>query len=458
MFKRTLKIVGWLLGSVFGLAIVAYGALFAANLKDQPPAPEIAVLKSHLDLTSPVESEQNSYLFMLGFAAPDDTDPISLGKKQYEWMKSAGPEYKSQDPVGVKRDYRALRSKPVEELGQACANAAKAAVDCFALLEDQNSALEQWLSDELWLLERYQSLLTLGDFQEVVPFDFLAPLPSYSVVFDGQSLHLLNAWLAARRGDAAEVNAALQADLMYWRLVLKRSNALITKMIAVSAIVRHFKFGNEVLRNLPQQAALDGIPSEWGREFSDEERSMKRSLAGEWMFFENLISMYSNPDHWQLVTESTDWDRFGWSLFEPFWQRQDVSNRYATYMLDLGNILDVPYTEADSMVQKAEDLGSNVFRRFSRLYNFTGDLVMGHEQSNFSSFALRVWDLEGVRRVALVVAQVRAEGATKREAPFQVFNSELVNPYDEEPFTWQDDMVVFFGRAPNDRSTHEFAY
>ena len=82
--RRFAKTIGWLLGGVFALALIAYGVLFAANLEDRPPIAEIAVLESLHAGSSPVASDGNSYLYMLGFAGPPDTDPMSLGIERYQ--------------------------------------------------------------------------------------------------------------------------------------------------------------------------------------------------------------------------------------------------------------------------------------------------------------------------------------------------------------------------------------
>lgn len=85
---------------------------------------------------------------------------------------------------------------------------------------------------------------------------------------DGQRLHIADAWQSASESDAEAVRSALERNLVYWRMVLKNSDALITKMIATAAVIRHFKLGNLVLRKLPQEVAADGIPDSWRRQIS----------------------------------------------------------------------------------------------------------------------------------------------------------------------------------------------
>ena len=153
-------------------------------------------------------------------------------------------------------------------------------------LED-NATNERWLSEERLLAERYIELTSMTQFREAMPFQLLAPIPPYSMVFDGQTLTIISAWRSASMGDADAVRTALERDLVFWRMVLENSDTLITKMIATAAIVQHFKLGNLVLRRLPDAKRAAGIPASWRNEVTPSERSMRRCLAGEWQFVLN---------------------------------------------------------------------------------------------------------------------------------------------------------------------------
>lgn len=294
------------------LALIAYAVLFVANLEDRPPIAEIAVLRSLQEDASPVPSEHNSYMLMLGFAGPPNSDPMSLGIERYEWMQRARPEFdRAGDPLSEDYDFRGQRGDAVSELAEACS---KSEVECSRLLQSSKETVKRWLADERWLLDRYHSLISMTEFAEATPFELLAPLPSFNVLLEGQRLLMADAWTSASNANATAVRAALDRDLTYWRLVLKNSDVLITKMIATAAIIRHFKLGNIVLRRLPQEIAADGIPVTWRDEISDEERSMKRSLAGEWAFFnettERMAVESENPfGTWIGLTDYSTWDR-----------------------------------------------------------------------------------------------------------------------------------------------------
>lgn len=191
---------------------------------------------------------------------------------------------------------------------------------------------------------------------------------------------------------------------------------------------------------------------------------MKRCLAGEWLYFdESTKDMAANSDDRVVLLGLNDtetWDRLAWLVLKPFWQPQDLSNRYARLMLDLGNTFSVPYDDIPYAVGLADDLQAAAFRPFSGPYNLLGDLLMSADIGRFSGYAVRVSDLEGIRRAALFVAELRAQETGEGEIVPRIIASDIVDPYTREPFTWQDESgtIVFNGLQPNARSHHEFIY
>lgn len=463
MLRRFVKITSWFLGSLLALAVVAYAVLFVANLEDRPPIPEIAILNSLQEDSSPVARDDNSYLFMLGFTGPPDVDPLRLGFERQQWMKIAAPEFdNTDDPLGDGYSFQSQRSDAVSELATTCKTSE---AECLRLLESNADLVDQWLAEEQWLLARYRSLIDMTAFDEATPFEILAPLPPYGAIGEGQRLHIAVAWRSAAESDAAAVSAALEQDLAYWRMVLEHSDILITKMVATAAIIRHFKLGNIVLRQLPENAMSTGIPPSWRREISNAERSVRRSLAGEWMFFEESTRRIEADTTTPFgvgteVADTTLSARIAWVLLAPFWQPQDVSNRHAKLLFDLITIFDVPYEEIPDAVDIADERQASTNGPFSRLYNFTGDLVMSANYWTFSDYAVRVSDLEGIRRAALLAAELRATGVEREGVAQRIIVSDIVDPYTNEPFTWNDDSktVVFDGLEPHERSRHEFIY
>ncbi|MDJ0711231.1 MAG: hypothetical protein QNJ14_12605 [Woeseiaceae bacterium] len=463
MLRRAAKVIARGIGAVVVLAMLMYAVLFVANLEDRPPSPDIALLKSFQELSSPVDRDGNAYLFLLGISAAPDTDPIVAGLERYQWMQIARPQFSTDDdPLADDYNFRGKRSQSVKELSTACG---ESEAKCAEALESDVETVRHWVSSEQWLLDRYRSLIRLTDYREAVPFELLAPMPSYGVASEAQRLLMMQSWLAASDGDVAAVIESLNQDLTFWRMVLAKSDALISKMVATAATIRHFKLGNLVLRRLSNTAAQDLLPASWLIPLTNEERSMARSLAGEWSYFDESIRAVTagedNPfDDWAGVFDATTWDRLVWFVLKPFWQHQDTSNRHAGLMVGLGRAFDVPYSQIPSATEVADQLAESAYQPYTALYNFTGNLIMGRDHWDFSPYAVRVSDLEGVRRAAVLAAQIRMKGIAGEAVRQHLATSDIVDPYTNGPLSWSasSNAIVFQGLEPNERSRHEFVH
>lgn len=462
--RKVLRPVAAVAGVSFVVVAIAYGFLIVVNLGDQPPS-DATVAIMEASRSEPVPDSENSYLLLLGFGGPPDSDPYELGAERRDWMMQAGPEFDpAGDPVRNDYDFRQQRSDAVAELAALCSE--PETTDCPVLLEEKSDVVDEWLQSEDWLLRRYYFLIEMSGFQEAVPFELLAPLPSYDIVLQGQQLLIADAWVRAGKLDVEGLRGRLDADLRYWRMVLRNSDVLITKMISTAAIVKHFKFGNLVIRRLPNSLAAEGIPESWRIPITSDERSFKRSLAGEWRFFDGMnrriAAESANPfGNWLDSDSESPLDRIGWIVMKPFWHPQDLSNRYARMMLKLGRVFGAPLESMPDALVQADEIQDATFEPFGRLYNLTGDLRMSSESWSFSQYAARVSDLEGVRRIALLVAELRAAGIAADDVASSLVMSDVVDPYTSDPFTWdaREHAVVFVGLEPNrERATHKVIY
>ena len=457
---KTFRTLGWIVGIVLFSALLAYAVGFVVNLDDQPPSAETKILATLQPSTPAVTDPGNAYLYMLGFAAPPHTDPTVAGLERHTRMVASTAESASEaDPLPEDYDYRAMRSDKIAELADACTHAEP---ECARLLETEHSPVEKWLADEQWLLDRYRSFIAMTEFREATLFDPMAPLPPYGAVYDGQKLLMAQGWRSASAGDAEAVRTALESDLVFWRMVLENSDGLVSKMVATSAIIRHFKLGNLVLRELPAEIAPMAVPASWRIGISENERSMQRCFAGEWRFFDHALQSVADDAIAGTfgTTNPGAWDRLLGAAMTPFWQPQDISNRQARMMIDLANVYAVPYEDIPNAVRIAETLQESAHKPFSRLYNPMGYIVLSLSFSPLSDYAVRVSDLEGIRRAAVAVADLRAAGVEQQDVAGQLQLSPSRNPYTGEAFGWRadDGSVTFRGLEPHERSLHELIY
>ncbi len=465
MRKKILKAFAWILGVPLVLAVLAYGVLLAANLEDAEPGPAVAETQRILDEGTRLHSRDNAYFMILGFAAPPDMDPAELGRARQTILENTCACFDGDiGPMFDDHDFRGGRSDAVEAFVNDCRMSGDG---CFDLLAANSTVVDDWLASDDWLLQRYDQLTRMTEYREWVHTDLSLPLPSYSPILETQRAMLFNAWRSARKGDAAAVNAMLDQDMTFWRMVVKDSDMLITKMIAVAAVRQNLKYGNRILRELPADDAMNGVPDSWKTRFTREERSMRRVYAGEAKYFEFMVRNELDSDcdeygYWPGLFESQSRDEFAWAIIAPFWQTQDTINRQSQLMLDVGEILDVRYSEMADAMEAADQRSDATFIPYSSLYNFTGNQLMARNKWYISGYAARTSDLEGLRMAALLATDARSREVDFDYLPHTKLHDCCADPYTRELFEFvsdeRGDFIVFTGLEPNDRARHDILY
>lgn len=467
IWKRILKWLAWLVGGTLAFAVVAYLALLAVNWRDVPPSDSARALAAlHRDRPA-VSDGDNGYVYVMGFSVPPSADPQEAGIRRVAWIRKLSPQSQyssSDDPVPGDTSYRSTRPPAAKQISDACAPGSG---DCALAFERAEGSLGEWVHSEQWLLDRYRTLLHRPGWVETVPLDLRAPLPAYATVMDGQRLLLAQAYLLAKEKNAAAVRDLLGADAKFWRHVLASSDILITKMIAVAALHRHFTVGNVVLRRLPAELELQGMPQEWTTPMTDDERSLLRTFAGEWIFGEGVMQYALQSAWWrspeELLSEQSFIEKLTGALSVPFYQLQDMSNRRAEMFVRACEAMNVPFENLPNGFERARaifDKPGGEHGPLTRLYNPMGDLLMAQESGAYSGYGARVTDVEGSRRAAVLTANLRTKKVDAQNMSAELAASDIRAPYDNKPFEWDAgaQAIVFVGLEANERRRHAFKY
>ncbi len=456
--RTALKTLAWLAAGLVALVVVLYVAAVVINRHDEPLS-ESARRFSELYRNQPsVADEENAFVYVMGFEAAAGEDPYAMGLRRIDWLRehTAGrPRGDSEDPLGSASHRPRSRPAEAEEFLSACG---EDTAECVAAFSSAGGLADKWIAVDELLLSRYLELLARSGWRDEFPDDLSFPLPPFGVTADAQRLLLLSAYSAAERGDAEQVHERLDADLRFWRGVLRSTDMLITKMIATAALNRHFQWGNLVLRRLPAGSAAAAVPSGWSGPLTDAERSMRRVMTGEWLFVSATLQRFE-PD-WVLSSDS--WlDRAQTPLLEQFYQPQDTINRFADYYWGLGEAFDAPLEGYEAALARAARLtretADSAFQR--PLYNLGGGVHLA-ATSDFTQYAARVTDVEGVRRAALAAVMLRDAAVAPADVAAALRTSELRNPYDGAPFQWDaaDEAIVFRGLERGARGEHRLHY
>lgn len=467
VWKRILKWIAWCFGGALALVIVAYLTLLAINWRDQPPSAAAERLTAAYRDRTPIADADNGFVYAMGFIVAPDEDPQQAGIRRIEWLRSlpVDPTASARpDPVPAYDSYQSARSPAVEKILSACW---RITPECAGALEGSEHTLRAWLASEQWLLDRYRTLLRHPGWLEVMPSNPRAPFDATDSLLEGQRLLMARAYLLAGENDAAAVMELLGDDARFWRGVLASSDLLATKMVATIALTQSFTIGNLVLRRLPAEAQLSALPVGWTRPFTIAERSLFRCMAGEWTYSRQLIKHdpaspksfgYFDWDHdlrSKLLAHVTAF------LFKP----QDFSNRHAKLLLQITEAVDVPIEQVPAGLERVRAIlqEPNADRSFlAVLYNPVGSYLLRTMSSVYNPFPypVRVTDLEGVRRAAVLTAQLRAQRINEQSIPAELEGSDIRTPYSGAPFIWnaKERAVQFIGLVPGERGRHSFKY
>jgi len=453
----------WVAIAIVAVPVLLYLFAFTLNWRDQPPNAEALELAA-APLPEPIPDPANAYVYLLGFALPRVGDPTLIGATRAEWIRklAADPEMSSDsDPYpGSAPDFQQVP----EALAPVLTPCGNPDAGCVAAFETAAAALGEQLEQQRPLIERYRTLLTFRAWRDVSTRDLRSPLPPYAEVGYARRLFLLDTWLLAAAGNATEVRARLDADLVFWRMALVESDFTFGKVIAASYANLNFLWGNLILRQLPPERRADGVPESWRKPITDPERSMRRALTNEWRVVDASLQFMKEHDLEFPRTRAGQprpfLGRMEAKLELPLFKAQATSNRYAAMYVKLDALLSVPYAELGEAVARAAEADEPPKGVLAVTYNVFGNALGDPEPSLFANEAARVADLEGGRRAALMTADLRVLKIPPELAAAMIPLAASRDPYTGGPFVWTAEpaTVSFTGLERTSDTRHRFLY
>jgi len=431
-----LKILAGLLLLIAGLVL----AVAVVNRKDEAPSAAAQAMKRIVEARESVADGDNAYVYILGFDAPDDSDALASGHERVEWLRkfmaTAGP-YQFPNPPGERQDLSELRNPEFRQFAAICKRDNRS---CLEAMESDRLRLQAWVQRDAKLIARYQGLLAFTQWREVWPNDVRAPVAPLSHVLEAQRLMFIKAWLMASNGDAVACKQLLQRDLQFWRMALAETSSLVFKLVATSAIEQHFALGNLVLRSLPPAAGISSIPEAWLVPMSVRERSMATVMANEWAFSER----YMTPSAMASYLEGNDDGAESGSLVSRLLAKlllkpQATVNATAERMLSVTQLSERDYPaipDAAKALLASQEFAKKDITSF-RIYNPIGGILVDLvDMKPFVGYGLRIADLEGGRRLALLAAQLRGQNVSLENVSASLSVAGLRDPYDGSAFSW----------------------
>lgn len=467
-----LKTLAGTIAACLSLALLAYYIIVAVNWNDREPTALAQQWQQRYDDRAAVADAENAYVFAMAFAVPAGQDPTERGAQRIAWAhevasrRASHPERKDiagwADPV-ADTTRETLRDPAITSFREACR---PGGTGCASAFDNGDETYDRWIAQEDWLLPRYQELISLPGWLETGPLtDPSAPLPQFSPIVDGQRMLLLKARRLAMQGDYRSAHDLLESDLRFWRHMLESADTLISKMLATTALVRHFELGNLILRKLDASAAAQVMPAGWRTPLTDQERSMQRCMVGEWIFVSGLAESLHPIFRYELVMNPEEGPRsFGRTavalLGAPLFQKQDSINKYADHYSGIVELLDVRLDRYPDSHARSVELAREAAAWPRSPYNLLGSWIVAQVAGDYFNYGARVADIEGVRRAALAAATLRAANVQLENVEQALTMSELKDPYGERPFEWAatESAIRFRGLQEGERGEHLLHY
>ena len=438
--------------AILGAFVALYLVLLSINWSDRHPSATVLEFQDFYAGLPEVPDEKNAFVYLWGFSAHPNGDPYTMGAARMHRALRAierPDEDPGPDPLPEPYDYAAERSPEVRDLAKVCRDSE---LSCAESISASTAIATALRSSEAWLIQRYLTLLSFNRYKEPPVHDFIVQWPDYNTVLDAHRIYFVSLLMTAQSGDVDGVRDALDRDLTFWRLVLTRADTVLTKQIAKWFVANHFRRGNLILAQLQAMQPKTVVPASWLRPIGAAERSMRRSLIGEWRSSDRMI---------KRTRELSPQKFAGWlvgGLLDPFYQRQHMSNRHAKMVAGYIDVLEVPYPELLDAAHRGSKIAADYQGQWRGPYNWLGNFLTF--TYNMADYGLRIADLEGARRAAIATFELRADRIDTEQLPAELVESDWRNPYTGEPFLWSEETgeIVFEGLARGTQSRYAFAF
>lgn len=396
-------------------ALVALTAFINLSWFDEELHPELAQFVP----PQPVEMEGNAFPYVYGFAAANNQDPHATGVEIVETLRE---RHLAGERVTLSREEidAILGDPPDEDWRQAFNSLScnwRQELDCAEQLVAEVAQAD--IIDERLavLLNRFETMLLLDRYKENQESDIYSPLPRFVQVMAASSIRL---GMAFDEQPTGLVLNRIDTDIQFWKMMLRDSDLLISKMLALSGLRNSTQFLPALMRtrNLsPEELARI---AEILTPLSDEERDI-----GEAFLSETRYVMGS-------IRSTEEYLRGLWSLFHLIYQENATTNDYYAFFTE-----PMRQRAALSASEHYEQLDES-YARYSvplfppPLYNLGGKYFFFPEAelNSVTDYISRVHDMDG--RIALVLLQ--AEILANPDLPIErvVGRSQYRNPYTQE--------------------------
>ena len=327
-----------------------------------------------------------------------------------------------------------------------------ARVSCLSAVRDKPEehaqSLLAWRED----IARYESLLASTAYEEVLDYPQRSEsrLPDYAKAGTAQRAWLLRAALAAREGRMEEALAAVERDIAFQRVMLVGTRTLIGRMVAAANYNRDLAF----LTDLLQSSVVDMKPLAPGM------AAMLASLPPAALSFDELMNtefaVVSYGLARGLVAGADPLEGIlSWIWRRLAYKEHKTANRFYRGYVEAARHLNGP--AAQVLAAANQPSAPAQMKVWDYVDNPMGTMLLRTAAPSFTSYALRLHDLEARIRLLGLAAQIVANDVTGYAVTPYVSSSHARyhDPYSGKPMIWDAGRQRLFFRQGRSDNTRE---
>ena len=413
--KRMLRVCAVLLVLLLLLA----AGVAAINAFDEPLDAKAAAMGE--PRPSSVPEAQNGYLALIAMGADDGADSAAYAQAWLAEARAAAKENRAEKLIAVKRAQR-------PDLCDA------AHLSCLAVVKGQSSDISAKLEAYKEDLERYEKLIALRAYDEVLdyPFRVATEFPKYAPLVAAQRAYLVRAALAVEAGRIEDALADVERDIAFQRVMLGGARTLIGKMIVAANYTRDLAFVADLL----QTTTADLKPfaprlTEMLKPIAPAALSMDAALESEFGF---VKQGYRNPIAAGFGIDGSPLETIAMRLF---YKPHATINTFYGYHMQTVEVLRKP----PAVLVRAGEKFNPAFEEWKfwdLIDNPMGKLMLRTGMPSYVLYALRLHDLDALNRLVgmgaeIIAADVGAEGVADFVAKSA---ARFYDPYTGKPMAW----------------------
>ncbi|MFZ6744789.1 hypothetical protein ACO0LC_16325 [Undibacterium sp. JH2W] len=434
--RRSIKV----LLTMFVIVTVLLGLFVVINWSDEALSERAKLL-----LREPprqVADAQNAYYILKAMDAPADTDVFKTAvdkehAERAEFLKNRGIYTASvKDPekpatVTFTWDQKQCQQMP----------------NCVQDILAHRTNLSGLMKDNQLLLQRYQMMQKMGNYEELLLPTYMASVPAYSQLMRAMDMQTTKAVFEMADGKFETGLQELESNNHYTRLMLGKSSSLISKMVLLTALCKQVRVVSELAVLYPvlmvQYAERLNLLV---KPMSDVERSLVAAISYEVMV--NMRFVQDLPENAKAAQNSSDPEMSSW-------QYKMLAGKYSFHVNATSNLFarhwDIILNTAsqklpDTVTMKKQlielqekNLGTGILSAHHYVYNPAGKMLASTViPDQFSSFLERSIDADAYLRLVALQFDILSKKIPVTDIPAYVDNAAAVfrSPYDGAAMKW----------------------